>query len=96
MQTYSLFICDKYTPTRTASNTCIDHFHTNECHQKLSLQYVPYDMLDHKMIFIELINKNEKCIKNTTKTISHINYNNINSILKNKCYSSITSFFFFF
>ena len=88
-----LYVTNICTPTRTASNTRIDHFHTNELHQKLSLQCVPYDMLDHKMIFIALMNNNEKCIKNTNKTIYHIiNYNKINSVLKNKCYSSITSY----
>lgn len=86
MQSYGLFICDKNTVTRAASSTCIDHIHTNNVNHQIQIQYAPYDMLDHKIIFVELIDTSTSIrdLKITSKSIKIINQIQVTKKLKEK------------
>ena len=50
----------KSTATRTKSNTCIDHIHTNQLHHIYRYNNVPFNKVNHKMIFAKLINSKKR------------------------------------
>lgn len=91
MRSNNMHICDTNTITRDLSQTSLDHIHTNIFDQNIDLHYVPYDMLDHRLIVIEIINNNNINIQQTTtppytrKKINHeqlkINLQNTNFII---------------
>ena len=80
MQSNGFFICDNRSITREQSKTCIDHLHTNNLVQNITINYVPFNSLDHKIMVIE-IEKN-MYHKNILKTydIKSVNY----AVLKEK------------
>lgn len=87
MQSYGLFICDKSSITRPAAKTCIDHLHTNQLHQNIHLHYTSYDMLDHTMIFVELVNTTQNQNIQSLKQISVISQNHVNENINNNSHN---------
>lgn len=81
MHTNAFFLCDNASVTRAASNTCLDHIHTNNIFQNMHIQYMSYDLFDHHMILIEIENRNTitKTLAKTTKTKT--NQNKINEYI---------------
>lgn len=79
MHRNNFYVRDSTTETRPVSHTCIDHIHTNQNHLEISLQYAPYNLFDHQLLFIEILKTN---IKNNTKpSSSHQNkFLNLNKL----------------
>lgn len=78
----NLHLCDHNTITREISSTSLDHIHTNFFASHINLQYVPYDILDHRLIFIEINNtKFTTTNMNKPKTIKIINYDKLQQTL---------------
>lgn len=75
----NLYICNTDVITRDATGTALDHIHTNNLHSQLNIHYVPYDILDHKIIFIEINNTTlpttEYHTKQTTRKTDYISLN---------------------
>lgn len=83
MASNNLHICDKNTITRTASNTTIDHIFTNNLNTQINLSYISHDILDHKIICIELTNTKVPN-KKIQYTVKKINYKKLDHELTNK------------
>lgn len=54
MSANGLHICDQKVITRKATSKTIDHVFTNNFDAHINLNYVDYDILDHRMICVEL------------------------------------------
>jgi hypothetical protein len=76
MNQHSFQICDKTTPTRLYSNTCLDHIGINNYNQQINIQYLPHDRLDHQIIFAEFLTTQME--RPTTNSI----YLNITNFIK--------------
>lgn len=54
MLSHNLHICNTSIVTREPSQTALDHIFINNFNVLVKLQYVPYNILDHRLIFVEL------------------------------------------
>lgn len=54
MLTHNLHICNTNVVTRNVTQTALDHILTNNFAVQIILRYVYYDILDHRLIFVEL------------------------------------------
>lgn len=68
-----MYICDKTTITREVSQKSLDHVFTNNLTKKFILTYAPYDVLDHKLIFIEINDNIMSADSNTEQIITKKN-----------------------
>lgn len=84
MLSNSFYICDDSTITRSISQTSLDHIHTNHFTSTIQLNYAPYDLLDHQLIFIEVINTNVTAMKiKKTFTVQKTNFYKLKQSLIN-------------
>lgn len=82
MTANGLYICDSKTITRRATSTAIDHIFTNNLTTQINLNYITYDILDHRLICIEFT---ETKIPHTkvNYTVKKINFEKLDADLKN-------------
>lgn len=85
VSSYNCHIIDKNTITRPISGACLDHVITNNLTHKMNLQYVDYDIFDHRLMFIEIIGHKIQTNKKENSVIyEKINFDNLrNSLIRN-------------
>lgn len=92
MLTHNLYICNTEVVTRDISRSSLDHIHTNNLRTKLQLHYVPYDILDHRLIFIENTDTTLPLIKcNARYTSRTINYTTLQNQIRNSSFQLCTT-----
>lgn len=69
-----MHICNTDIVTRDISQTSLDHIYTNNFETTTHQHYAPYDLLDHKLIFIETTNTNVTVTNNRNNTTTAVNY----------------------
>lgn len=65
-------------PELSLVHTWLDHIHTNKIQQEITLQYVPYNRLDHKLMFIEIHKTKLIPISKIINESKYINFNKLN------------------
>lgn len=70
--TNAMYLCDTNTITRDTCKTAIDHVITNTLDKTINIQYAPYDLLDHKLMFIEIKDTEIETVTNYNRMISSI------------------------
>lgn len=94
VHSYGLQIIDNNTITRIKTGTCLDHVIVNDSKSNIHLQYVDYDIFDHRLLFIEIIDsrkndysKNSENAVSDSLLIEKVNYDGFRISLQNHAIS---------